>query len=75
MSAAVASIVTTSNETTTSTMDSADNREQQPVCCVGVNDQQIEILTETWKQVDDEESKQNVGITLFKRLVHSCPEI
>ena len=63
MSTAVASIVTSSSETT-SAIDT--DREQQQVC--GLDETQIDILTETWKQVDEEEKKQQVGIVLFKRL-------
>ncbi len=66
MSTAVASIVTSSSDTT-SAIDA--DREQQQVC--GLDDTQIDILTETWKQVDEEEKKQQVGIVLFKRLART----
>lgn len=66
MSAAVATIVST---TATSTTMAGEVEREQQACCPGVDEQQIEILTETWKQIDDEESKQRVGIVVFNRLV------
>ncbi len=63
MSTAVASIVTSSDSGST-----IDSEREQQVCSLDVA--QKDILTETWKEIDDEEKKQSVGIMLFNRLVY-----
>ena len=63
MSTAVASIVTTSEETTHNV-----HPEREQLTCA-VNETQKEILTVTWKQVDSEEKKQQIGIILFNRYI------